>query len=45
MKLVERQGALAVGAFEMNDRIERGERHAHVGRMGGDAGGDAPRIA
>ena len=30
--------ALAAGAAEVDDRVERRERHAHVRRVGGDAG-------
>jgi hypothetical protein len=38
VEIGKRHGALALGAGDVNSRRQRGERHAHIGRMGGDAG-------
>jgi len=36
-EVADRDGPLALGALHVNDRLQRGERHVHVGRVGGDA--------
>ena len=37
VKLAQRNRALTFGAAHAHHRVERGERHGHVGRMHGDA--------
>src|SRR5215469_16792819 len=39
MKLSEGYGPFAFGALDMNSCVERGKGNAHVGGVGGDAGG------